>query len=104
LADHVSTGDLVDRFVVQTDGDGVLIAAGELDLAAVPALRGALADRSRTIVDAAEVTFIDSSAVAVLLAAHRDRPETGLFLRAPSATVRRVLRLSGADQFLTTSA
>ena len=100
----MSTGDVADRFVVRTDGDGVLIAEGELDLAAVPALRGGLADHSRTIVDAEGVTFIDSSAVAALLAAHRERPDTGLRLRAPSETVQRVLRLSGADQFLTTTA
>ena len=92
----------MDRFVVQTDGDGVLIAEGELDLAAVPALRGGLADQSVTTVDVAGVTFIDSSAVAALLAAHRARPGTGLRLRVPSEAVRRVLRVSGADQFLTT--
>ena len=93
----------MDRFVVRMDG-GVVIAEGELDLAAVPALRGCLADPSVATLDASGVTFIDSSAIAVLLAAHRERATTGFRLRAPSEPVRRVLRLSGVDRFLTMTA
>jgi anti-anti-sigma factor len=95
-------GGPVERYAVRAEHDGVVVAEGDLDLAAVPAVRTCLEDPTVTTFDLAAVTFIDSSVIAVLLSAHRERAGTGpgLLLRAPSEHVRRVLRLSGADRWI----
>jgi anti-sigma B factor antagonist len=76
--------------------------AGELDLAASPLLRDHLAvlreDRPDTLVlDLGDITFIDSSGVALLLATWRRAQREGFALvitRVPPAA-RRVLELYG---------
>lgn len=73
----------------------------ELDLAAVPELRARLAavhaPGAQVVLDLAGVTFIDSSALSVVLAADRRLMATGGALRLAhvSAEVRRVLRICG---------
>ena len=74
---------------------------GELDLAAVPELRMRLADAhragARLVLDLRDVTFLDSSALSVVLNADRRLAVTGGSLRLAhvSAEVRRVLRICG---------
>jgi anti-sigma B factor antagonist len=74
---------------------------GELDVAAVPELRMRLAAAHRAgaqlVLDLRDVTFLDSSALSVVLAADRRLAVTGGSLRLVhvSAEVRRVLRICG---------
>ncbi|MFC8125638.1 STAS domain-containing protein [Streptomyces sp. NPDC057302] len=85
--------------------DPVLVRVrGELDLDSAPSLTSLLAPLlTRTIeVDLADVTFIDSSGVNVLLS-HQDqcRAVGGCFVVIqPSSVVRRVLQLLGVDGLL----
>jgi anti-sigma B factor antagonist len=85
---------------LRSDGDGVLVAEGELDVATLDRLREHLDDHHVRAIDLAGVTFIDSSALAVLVAAHQARGSDGLVLRQPSDAVRRLLEVSGLDQYL----
>ena len=97
MADSPSPG----LFAMRRESHGVLVAQGELDVASAPELRVALLDEAVTTLDLAGVTFLDSSATSVLVAAHQDRSDTGgLRLRAPSPTVRRLLHLSSLDRYL----
>ena len=75
--------------------------SGELDLAVVPELRARLAVAHRPgahlVLDLRDVTFMDSSALSVVLAADRQLMATGggLRLAHASAEVQRVLRICG---------
>jgi anti-sigma B factor antagonist len=81
--------------------------AGELDLASVPVLRGALRDAishgsSRLIVDADELSYIDSSGVHCLVeaAAEADAHGGQLVVRNANGIVMRVLTMTGVDAML----
>lgn len=80
---------------------------GEQDLATAPELRDRLAGLLRpgdrdVVVDLGGVTFFDTSALEVLLDAHRLGLATGagLFLRDVPDHVRRVLRITGTGRLL----
>lgn len=79
--------------------------SGELDLEASPdllaALRAQLADGRSIEVDLADVDYIDSSGVAVLIHGYKLARKRGLefALRDPSARVRSVLELSQLQEF-----
>jgi len=75
---------------------------GELDLATSPQLAAALEDwiadgEGDVSVELAGVTFIDSTAIGVLVQAHLRQSSSGVRLRIvdPSAVVLRVLHLAG---------
>jgi anti-anti-sigma factor len=92
----MSTDDA--RLDVNTDVDGALVLAGEIDSYTAPDLAERLeADPSLVVLDLTEVTFIDSSGLRVLVEGHRRRVEAGssLTLRSPSAAVQRLLEISG---------
>ena len=80
--------------------------AGELDLYNAPALRKALlncVERAprRLVVDLAEVTFVDSTALGALVEARSKLGSTdGLALAAPGPETRRALEISGLDRHL----
>lgn len=83
--------------------------SSELDLDSSAALRTALraahAPQATIVLDLAAVTFIDSSALAVVLAAERRLVDCGgrLLVAHPSGRVHRVLRLCGLDRLLMTA-
>lgn len=88
----------------------VVRLAGELDLYNAPELREALvglaAERpARLVLDLAEVEFVDSTALGVLIEA-RSRMENrkAFLLAAPGLETRRALQISGLDQHLTVHA
>ena len=88
----------------------VVRLAGELDLYNAPELREALvglaAERpARLVLDLAEVEFVDSTALGVLIEA-RSRMENrkAFLLAAPGFETRRALQISGLDQHLTVHA
>ena len=87
--------------------DCVVTAAGEIDLDTAvqlrQVLREALQDRPRTLtVDMADVSFIDSTGLGVLVGAFKtgQTMDVDLVIRAPSATVVRVFELTRLDQVL----
>jgi anti-sigma B factor antagonist len=87
-------------------GGAVVRVAGELDLGSVSELEQVLADASPSaplVVDLTECSFLDSSAVRVLLeAASKSEDAGGRFaLVAPGGGVRRTLEIAGVDTMLT---
>ncbi|CAL9669052.1 MULTISPECIES: STAS domain-containing protein [unclassified Streptomyces] len=91
-----------------TTGDGIILVtlAGEVDLDGSSQLREVLLDSVEsapgTVVDFAEVGFLDSSGINVLICAHRAAESRGVWLRlaAPREAVARVLRLVGVDALI----
>jgi stage II sporulation protein AA (anti-sigma F factor antagonist) len=92
------------------DGPTALLRVeGELDAATAPvldeALRRAAAEGAgeRVILDFANLTFVDSAGLSVLVAAHKRLQGEGteLVISAPSAAVRRLFAIAGIDRFLT---
>lgn len=83
----------------------VVEARGELDLDTLPPLEAALSQAAAThhivILDAAGVTFADSTCLTVLL---RVRQLADLRVARPSAQLARLLSLTGADRVVTVHA
>ncbi|HEY7628902.1 MAG TPA: STAS domain-containing protein [Ilumatobacteraceae bacterium] len=78
----------------------LLVVRGEIDLMTATSFRAAvesaLSDTpSRLVLDLADVGFIDSSGLAVLIEASR---RTTVALRHPSASTERVLEASGLTE------
>ena len=90
---------------VDSVGDAVVVRlSGDLDLYNAEQVRAGIAsalDRSptRLVVDLAEVEFLDSTALGVLIDAHR-RAEGGLYIANPQEAIRRALQISGIDRHL----
>jgi anti-sigma B factor antagonist len=85
-----------------THGYAVVALSGELDIATLPALRGAFADaigrtRIGVIVDLSRVSFIDASALGALVgAANRaSHLPNGLKLSGISGPVDKLIRVAG---------
>ena len=76
------------------DGHWVVAVQGEIELATVGTLEAYLNGvTGRVVLDLANVTFIDSMGVALLLSATKD----GLTIRDASPEVRRVFHMCGLD-------
>ncbi len=90
--------------IVTDDGERVTIALrGECDLAAAPELRQVLEPASRAgavLLDLSELTFLDCSALTVLLDAARHRAQVGdrLVLRDVQPPVERLLTLAAVTE------
>jgi anti-sigma B factor antagonist len=89
-------------FSIETTGSRVVVR-GELDLATAPQLDQALGALSGDVtVDCRDLTFVDSSALGVLLRAHHRLAEHQhrLVIEGLSARCRRVFEVSGLDETL----
>ncbi|HZR94380.1 MAG TPA: STAS domain-containing protein [Gaiellaceae bacterium] len=104
---HDSTGPLREDPVAgidRADGATVVRLAGELDLYNAAVVRDALLEccaesPDRLIVDLSDVTFIDSTALGVLIEARsRMANRRGFLLAAPGLETRRALEISGLDR------
>lgn len=90
--------------VDRRDGAIVISLGGELDLYNGEDVRSALLDAvaeepELLVVDLAEVTFIDSTALGVLIEAQRRMGGSARFhLAGPGPEVRRALDVSGLDR------
>jgi anti-anti-sigma factor len=95
------------RWQTSRDEEGVVVAfAGEIDVSNASVLGSVLAELlnsdSDVIVDLAEVSFLDSSAISRLVSAAKNAAAVGcrLTVRRPTRTVLRVLQLTGVDDAL----
>jgi anti-sigma B factor antagonist len=96
-------------FEVRVDEDGKTVTlsfAGELDLASAATTKENLArvledGAAQVVVDLTELTFIDSTGIALLVLAKRGDGDGRLrFVPSESAAVCRVLALTGVDEAL----
>lgn len=89
-------------FSIETVGQRVVVR-GELDLATVPQLERALTGLTGDItVDCQDVSFLDSTALGVLVRAHNRLAEQRhrLVIEGLTTRCRRVFELSGLDTTL----
>ncbi|MEX2210632.1 MAG: STAS domain-containing protein [Gaiellaceae bacterium] len=99
-----SLGEQPVQEVSENDGAVVVRLAGELDLYNAEVVREALrtsCERAseRLVVDLSGVTFLDSTALGVLVEARAGFPNRCAFLiAAPGAVTRRALEISGLDR------
>ena len=90
----------------RTGGAVVVHLVGELDLYNAPDMRTVLLDLAaeqpeRLVVDLAEVAFVDSTALGVLIEARTTLANHRAFLvAAPGLETHRALKISGLDQHL----
>lgn len=88
------------------NGAIVVRLVGELDLYNAPEIRAALLDvcaeqPERVVVDLAEVDFVDSTALGVLIEARTKLSNrASFFLASPGLETHRALTISGLDQHL----
>ncbi|HZN22259.1 MAG TPA: STAS domain-containing protein [Gaiellaceae bacterium] len=87
------------------DGGAVLRVEGDLDMATAPTLEDELADAGfakRLVLDLSQCTFLDSSAVRVLVSSVRDSEAAGgsLALVVTDPGILRVLEISGIDTMI----
>lgn len=100
-----SSAEDLDLKVEDTDSARVVRVSGELDLASAPQLSAVLAEAAAgadlpVLLDLAEVTFIDSSALRALVIAGRELAAAGRVLQIGprSEMVTRVLSMTSLDQ------
>ncbi|HLI15800.1 MAG TPA: STAS domain-containing protein [Acidimicrobiales bacterium] len=91
----------------RTAAELVVEVAGELDIATTPSLRTLLDEAvdggaRRVVLDLAALDFLDSTGLATLIHASKRLRGSGgdLVLRAPSRSVRSLLRIVGLDTVL----
>ncbi len=84
------------------DGVVVVVVHGEVDIRTAPELRDCLAqaldgDVKRLVLDLSDVEFLDSTALSVMVGAHKRLSKTGepLTVVASTEPVRRVLSVTG---------
>lgn len=97
-----------DLLTMGADQEAVVKVVGELDLATAPRLREVLVDlaeqgANQVTVDLAEMRFINSTGLSVLVAAWKRMRENGgdLALRSPSAAAMKILEVTGATHVFT---
>jgi anti-sigma B factor antagonist len=94
--------------VADDDGETVVTAAGELDINTAPELREQLArlvneGARQIVVDLTKVSFVDSTALSVLVSALKRLRQAGgdLELASPNPSVRRVFEITGLTRLFT---
>lgn len=99
--------ELLQWAVTSTENEITVALTGEVDLSTGDALgevlRGAVdAKPTRVVVDLAQVSFLDSTGIHVLLTASQSAADGGctLVVRNPSDMIMRVLTICGVDEYL----
>jgi anti-anti-sigma factor len=90
------------------DDRTLVVLAGELDDATVPALHNALLDhiehlKDHLVLDIGMLTFLDSSGLGLFVTVHKKLESKGckLTIFAPTPMARRVLEITGLTEVLT---
>ncbi|WP_086171733.1 STAS domain-containing protein [Streptomyces pharetrae] len=105
-AEHAAQSGQLSAAVTATDGIRVVTLAGEIDHDTGDTLRHALDATGescpRIVIDMGQVTFMDSSGINILIAAHRALSEAGGWLRlaAPARNVMRTIHIVGIDALI----
>lgn len=91
--------------IEHTVDSAVVVATGELDAFVAPELTSAfqdVAENSRLIVDLDGVSFMDSTALGLLVRVAREREERGAALRLvlPNGSARRIFEITALDRVL----
>jgi len=91
--------------VIHLDGDAVLLVTGEVDASTSPRLHDACLQLAsvtdRLVLDLSGVTFMDSSALHVLIQVRGREDTTKVVIRTASRQVLRLLQITDlADEFL----
>ena len=99
---------LLEPLVSEQDGQTVVRLEGEVDVYTSPRLDDCLqslieAGQRSVVIDLTDVTFIDSSGLAVLIKAHTRMGEEGggLAIASPSETAFRLFELTGLTAVFT---
>lgn len=110
MSDKVAVDDRLPFRVELTTpflGQAVVAVQGELDLFTAPRLHEALVQAialgaHSVVADLADVTFIDSTALGVLIDASKQLRvcDGSLAIAGPNGSVRRVLELTGLDRII----
>lgn len=110
-AGELLDGLLTVRLTLNGGQEGVVALQGELDHSnadvAGAGLREAMGKlEGGVVVDMRELSFIDSTGIALLVALLRENDGSGRlrFLPSESQAVKRVLRITGVDEHLETAA
>lgn len=91
---------------VEVDGVAVIAPVGEFDVSSAEILRSSLLDgveqQARVALDLSGTTFLDSLALGAIIGAGKKARAAGGWIRlvAPTAYVRRVLRVTEVDTVL----
>jgi anti-sigma B factor antagonist len=102
-------GASVHRVDLETDSDTPIVSAsGELDAFVAPDLTSALERAGKTprlVVDLASVSFLDSTALGVLVRSVREIRSRGGDVRVvlPAGTARRIFEITTLDRALPTA-
>jgi anti-anti-sigma factor len=106
MSNPPSVGAYVEVQVTDAGTRGVVVARGEVDLAAEDRLwscvERACGGGPPVVVDCSQVTFMGSAGIHVLIRAYQrlgSRPGA-VVVRNPSVQVRRVLSLTGVDRYV----
>lgn len=90
-----------------SENEAEIVLEGEVDVSTAPQFRNQMqlaieSGVKRLICDLAEVRYIDSTGLSVLIMAHkRLESDGGTFaVVAPTPNVRRLFEISGVDKFL----
>lgn len=92
--------------VIEVDGQPVVVAAGEIDIATSPALRDAIdgvivAGHHRVVVDIDGVGFMDSAGLNVFVNALKQMGPTGsLCVVTTQPHIRKIFTISGIEQVI----
>jgi anti-anti-sigma factor len=90
----------------RTGGRAVIVVQGEIDIGTAAQFADVVsqveADAGCVEIDLRETTFMDSSGLAVLMAAHQrlGQARESIVLHDPPANIRRLLEITGVDQFV----
>jgi anti-sigma B factor antagonist len=104
---ELSAEELLEMEVRRVGTHALVILAGEVDLSTVGQVYEELAQLTRDgvchiAINFAEVTFIDSSGLSLLVTEHKsaDAMNGELIIFSPSHAFRRLLQISGLDSYL----
>jgi anti-sigma B factor antagonist len=107
MTDHEELQTLDTVGISQDRGSALVSFSGELDISTAPDMRQAFMDpevtsASKVQVDLTRATFLDSSAMGLIVAAcKRVRNTGGAFgMTCPDGVVRRILEISGLIEYL----
>ena len=93
--------------VTEEDGRPVVVARGEIDVATSETFGRCVAEAlerdPKLVLDLAEVTFMDSTGLSVIVRAYQSSGQVreGIVVRSPCSAVRRTLEVSGIAQLIT---